>query len=161
MLFLSFGLFICYVAALLICSGNLVSLYNHISSTTRAFFCNWSAPAHKITLRVVNTAIVFSSLPCFLKHNILTAFRAIDADFFKIRHSESAVRKSRTCQKLAVRSVFYNQIASALRADFICHLIMYCNLLKLIFSLVDCLFKIRLKILNNCLPVNLPLFYRI
>ena len=79
MLFLSFGLFICYVAALLICAGNLISLYNHISSTTRAFFCNWSAPAHKITLRVVNTAIVFSSLPCFLKHNILPAVLALNA----------------------------------------------------------------------------------
>ena len=65
------------------------------------------------------TGIEKTSLFSTAFYDFGTALRAFHSRLFQERHGVSALRESRTGEKLSVRSVFYDHIAAAFIADHI------------------------------------------
>ena len=111
------------VAAVFVGAEELVSLLHHIVTALRALDLRGLLPGHKFTLRIVDTAVIFSSLFGLFDHHIPAAERTFHADLFKIRLGVLALRESGTGQEFSVGAVFDHHVAATELADLIRHLV--------------------------------------
>ena len=108
--FFFFHLF--YITAGFLTAQKLISFFHHIVSADRTFFIRRLLPWHEITFRIIFAAVILTPLLRFFQYHFFSAFWTGNAYFFVIRLCIPALRKSRTCEKSPVRSIFDHHVSS-------------------------------------------------
>ena len=98
--------FVHYEAAFLICTYKLLTLFHHISPALFTANIGRLLPAHKITFRIIDAAVVFSTFFCLFKNNIFAALWTTYTNLFVIWLCVSTVREAWTSKELSVWSIF-------------------------------------------------------
>lgn len=74
-----------YKSTSFIGADKLISLLQHDRPTAVALYIHGLLPNHEVTIRIIDTAIVFASLLGLFQHNVFAALWTCHADLFKIR----------------------------------------------------------------------------
>lgn len=149
------------ISACFICTYQLFPFFEHITAALRTSDIGRLLPCHKLTVRMVDAAVITASLFGLLDDNISAAIRTDNPCLFKIRFCVPALRESGAGQEFTVRTVFDYHPAAAVFANDVGLLIADLNFLKFLLGGTDRFFQIRPKIADNGFPLQRSFFHRI
>ena len=138
-------------------ADQLVALDHHQGAALFTRRLNRAVPGHETAFRAAFAAVEFSALFGLADHDLLAAYRALDTDLFQIRFRIPAFRKARTSKEFSVRTVFDDHGHATQFSGLIGLFIADFNLFQFCGRLLDCGIQIRIKVLDDGLPIHFPI----
>ena len=116
MSFLRFVVF--YIAAVLVCTDQPVSFFQHDPAAPGASLRRRLLPAHKVALGISHASVILAALLGLSDDDVLAALGAGYADLLIVGLGVVALRESRTGKEFAVRPILDDHMPSAVLTDF-------------------------------------------